>query len=101
MNEKNQKIDTLYISVHDSIFVSEEMIVEILIIKIATNGYPSFSAKEIAKLREVLRISIRNHADELTEEKLSEFGTSMLCATAVVLKAKYLRKKHHLKSNKK
>lgn len=62
---------------------------KIVITKIATSGYLYFDTKEIAKLREVIRVSIGKYADDLTEEDLSEFGTSMLLATAVVLKARY------------
>lgn len=47
-----------------------------------------FSAKEIARLREVLRISLGGNADQLTEEELSEFGRTMLEATTIALKAK-------------
>ena len=92
MNETTQKINTLSLFVCDSIFVSEDVIVGILIVRIATRGYPSFNAKEIAELREVLRISIGSSADRITEENLSEFGATMLHATAIVLKAKHLHR---------
>ncbi|OGZ28559.1 MAG: hypothetical protein A2427_02335 [Candidatus Nealsonbacteria bacterium RIFOXYC1_FULL_40_7] len=52
-----------------------------------------FSATEMAKLRNVLRISIGKHADSLSEEDLSNLGSSMLQATSVALKARYLRTK--------
>lgn len=51
------------------------------------------TGKEIAELREALRVSIGNHADKLTNEDLSEFGISMLEATAIVLRAKYTKRK--------
>jgi len=75
--------------VYDSIFVSEDVIIDILIVRITSSDHPSFNAKEIAELREVLRISIGGRADKLTDEDLSEFGATMLQATAVVLKAKH------------
>ena len=93
-----KKSDTISISIYDSIFILDEMVVEIVIIRIATCGSLSFSAKEIAELREVLRISIGDRTDRLTEEDLSEFGTSMLLATAVVLKTKYSNKKAPLET---
>lgn len=100
MNEVIQKIDIIAISVFDSITVSAEMVIDVFIIRITSDG-PSFSTRELAKLRDVLRISIGKHADELTEEDLSEFGASMLHMTALVLKAKYLQRDHHLKDSKK
>ena len=45
--------------------------------------------EEVLELREVLRISIGNYADRLSDENLNELGTSMLKATAIALKAKY------------
>lgn len=51
------------------------------------------SAKEIAELREVLRISLGRHVDRLSDEDLSDFGITMLEATAIALKARYQRKK--------
>ena len=49
----------------------------------------SFSDKELAKLREVLCISIGKHAEKLTNEDLIDIGSSMLQATAIVLRAKH------------
>ncbi len=92
MNKTNKKIDNISIFVYDSILISEEIIIEIIIIKIAINGYPSFNGKELAKLREVLRVSLGNYADNFSEDDLREFGASMLYATAIVLKVKYLNK---------
>ncbi|MDO8565826.1 MAG: hypothetical protein Q7S04_01400 [Candidatus Moranbacteria bacterium] len=93
MDETIQKIGIIAISVSETIIVSAEMVIDIVIVRIVTGGSPSFSAREIAKLRDVLRISIGKHADELTEEDLSEFGASMLHATALVLKVKYSQRK--------
>ncbi len=92
MNKTTQKINIISLFVCDSIFVSEDVIAGILIVRIAARGYPSFNAKEIAELREVLRISIGGRADKITEENLSEFGATMLHATAIVLKAKHLHR---------
>ena len=91
-----KKMDTISIFIHDSIFISEEMTIRVITIKIAPSGCLSFSAKEIATLRAVLHNSIGAHADKLTVEELSEFGASMLNATAVVLKTKYLNRKVQL-----
>jgi hypothetical protein len=96
MNEKIQEIDALSIFVYDSVFVSENIIIEVIIVMVAAISGFSLNAKESDSLREVLRISIRNHADELTEGDLNEFGISMLETTAVVLKAKYLNRKSPL-----
>ena len=93
MTKKNKKPKTLSIFVFDPVSVSEEMVrVEIIIFKISDNDI-SFNAKEIAKLREVLRPLIGKRIDGLPDEDLSEFGGSMLRATAIVLKAQYLRRK--------
>ena len=56
---------------------------------ITENENITFSTGEIAKLREVLRISLGKHVDRLSDEDLSEIGSSMLQATAIVLKAKH------------
>ncbi len=94
MTEKNQKQKTLFICVFESISVSAVVTkIDVVIIEIC---YLNFNAKEIAKLREVLRLSIGSHVDTFTTEELKEFGSSMLQATAVVLKAKYLKKKLQL-----
>jgi hypothetical protein len=93
MDETTQKIDTLSIFVHDSIFVLEKTIIEIIVVIVAISNYPFFSAKEKDKLREVLRISLGDRADELSNDDLSDFGASMLLTTALVLKARYLNKK--------
>lgn len=84
---------TLCLFVCDAIFVSDAIVVEVIVVRIAVSGGSSFSAKEIAELRDVLRISLADHADALTEADLSDFGASMLQATAVVLKAKYMQKR--------
>lgn len=82
---------TLLIYVFDSISVSATVTkIDVLIIEICNIH---FSATEMAKLRNVLRISIGKHADSLSEEDLSNLGSSMLQATSVALKAKYLRTK--------
>ncbi len=49
--------------------------------------------KELSELREKLRLSIGNNADTFTKKELNEFGSSLLQATAVVLKSKYLNSK--------
>lgn len=46
------------------------------------------SKKEIDELREVVRLSIGQYADEITDEDLADFGMSLLQATATILKAK-------------
>lgn len=97
MNAEKQKIATISVFAYDSIFVSDETAVTIVIIKIAAEGYPFFSAKEIAELREALRISLGSYADKLKDEDLSELGSTLLQATAVVLKAKWTSKKLPLK----
>lgn len=80
-----------------SIFVYEEITVtEQFVVWVIDVGYDlQFSPKELADLCDALRVSIGSNADKLTDSQLSQFGTSMLLATSVVLKAKY-----HLKSNK-
>lgn len=100
MNKRTEKPKTLSIFVFESVFVSEEIIADVIIIKIVISGYLHFDAKEIVRLRETLRISIGSHADRFTEDDLIEFGTSVLRATAIVLKAKYLRNEYHLKNIK-
>ena len=92
MNELNQETKNLRISVCDSISVSDNIMVEVIIVIVAIINGLSFSSKEISNLREVLRASIGNSADEFTNNDLNEFGASMLEATAIVLKAKYLQK---------
>ena len=52
-----------------------------------------FTPEEIAKLREVLRISFGKHVDRLSDGDLSDIGSSMLQATAIVLKAKHSARK--------
>jgi len=92
MNELNQETKTLRISVCESISVSDNIMVEVIIVMVTVISGLSFSSKEISNLREVLRSSIGNSADEFTNNDLNEFGSSMLEATAIVLKAKYLQK---------
>ena len=92
MNELNQEIKTLRISVHESIDVSDNIMVEVIIVMVTVISGISFNSKEISNLREVLRASIGSSADEFTNNDLNEFGSSMLEATAIVLKAKYLQK---------
>jgi len=92
MNELNQETKTLRISVHESIDVSDNIMVEVIIVMVTVISGISFNSKEISELREVLRLSIGNSTDDLTENDLNEFGSSMLEATAIVLKAKYLQK---------
>jgi hypothetical protein len=87
---------SLSIFVYDAIVVSEVIVVEIIIVTVAIRDCLSFSAKEIKNLREILRMTVGHHADELTKEHLSEFGASLLLATAVVLKAKHLKGKVRL-----
>ena len=84
---------SLSIFVFEEIAVTEEFVIEILLISVADNL--PFTPKELADLCDALRISIGSNADKLTNSQLSQFGTSMLLATSVVLKAKY-----HLRSNK-
>lgn len=45
--------------------------------------------KQISELREVLRLSIGDHADKLSEDELNDLGMTLLEATAVALKAKH------------
>ena len=52
-----------------------------------------FNAKELAELREVLKISLGKHVDMLSDDDLSDFGLTMLQVTAIALKAKYSRLK--------
>jgi hypothetical protein len=89
-------MSSLSIFVYDSVVVSDVIAVEIIIVTVAIRDCVSFSVKEIGDLRELLRMSIGNYADSLTEGHLSEFGASMLLATAVVLKAKHLKGKVRL-----
>lgn len=94
MIQEIQKPNTLSIFVSDLTPVSEDMVrTEIIIFRISDDGCIVFNAKELAKLRDVLRTSLGKHADELSDEDLRDFGSSMLQATAVVLKAKYSLKK--------
>jgi hypothetical protein len=89
---------TLLISLFDSVSVSEEIAeVTIVVITTITEDNLPFNAGEITKLRDVLRLSIGDHINELTDEDLISFGTSMLQATAAVLKAEYMRTKAPLK----
>ncbi|MSU60403.1 MAG: hypothetical protein EXS52_00610 [Candidatus Staskawiczbacteria bacterium] len=98
MGEINKTIESLSIFIFESIFVSDTVVeIGVIILKVAIIGGITFSAKELAKLRDVLRISLGNHANSLSEEDLSDFGGSMLQVTAVVLKARYLRTKTPLK----
>jgi hypothetical protein len=53
----------------------------------------NLSKEEMLKLREILRISLGKRANELSEEELSEFGITLLEATAIALKARCLLKK--------
>jgi hypothetical protein len=95
MKKPTQKANTLSILIFESISVSDTVTkIDVIIVEIC---YLNFNAKEIAKIREVLRISIGSHVDTFTIEELKEFGASLLQATAVVLKAKYLRTKAPLK----
>jgi len=55
----------------------------------ADNGDIAFNAEELTKLREVLRISLGKHVDRLSDEDLSDIGSTMLRVTAIVLKAKH------------
>jgi hypothetical protein len=97
--QKKNITNTLSLFVFDSIIVSESWVrVEIATIRIYDNGYIYFGQKEIAKLREVLRASIKNYADCLSDDDIEEFGNSMLQATAVILKAKYSSRKSQLES---
>jgi len=89
-------MNTLSIFVHDAVIVSDVIAIEIIIVTVAIRDCLSFSAKEIKNLREILRMTVGNHADELTTEHLKEFGASMILATAVVLKAKHLKGKVRL-----
>lgn len=49
--------------------------------------------KERLELRDVLRLSIGDHANELSEEDLDDLGMTLLEATAVVLKARAVQHK--------
>lgn len=51
------------------------------------------SVKEIVELREVLRISLGKHVDMLSNEDLSDIGSTMLQVTANALKAKHSQAK--------
>ena len=94
MNTTTKKPEILSIFVFESISISETVTkIDVIIVEICNIN---LNAKEIAKLREVLRLSIGSHVDTFTTEELKEFGSSMLQATAVVLKAKYLKKKLQL-----
>lgn len=97
--DENQKIDALSIFVHDSVSVSENIIIEVIVVIVTAISSFSLNAKELASLREVLRISVGDHINKLTEEDLSEFGASMLYTTAIVLKAKYLQRKAPLEKH--
>ena len=89
-------MSSLSIFVHEAVIVSDVVAIEIIIVTVAIRDYASFSAKEIKGLREILRLTVGDHADKLTNEHLNEFGASMLLATAVVLKAKHLKGKVRL-----
>ena len=82
---------TLSIFVYEEITTSEAVSIEIILVKVS--NCLTFAPKELMGLREALRISIGDHADKLTNEDLSEFGISMLEATAIVLRAKYAKRK--------
>ena len=98
MKKTKQHMDALSIFIFDSVCVLEELIkVEIFIFRICDDGNTSFNAEEISRLREVLRLTLGKHVDRLSCEDLSEFGASMLQATAIVLKARYLRSKTQIK----
>ena len=93
MNETIKEIKALSVFVHDSVFVSEQVIIEVVIVMITALSGFNFSVGEINHLREVLHASIGKHAESFTDGDITEFATSMLEATAVVLKAKYMQKK--------
>ena len=94
MNTTTQKSEILSIFVFELVSVLETATkIDVIIIETC---YLNFNAKQITKLREILRLSIGSHVDTFTTEELKEFGASMLQATAVVLKAKYLKKKLQL-----
>jgi hypothetical protein len=48
---------------------------------------------EIIKLREVIRKSIGDYSDRLSDEEVCELGMTLLQMTAVILKAKSLLRK--------
>ena len=89
-------MSSLSIFVYDTVVISDVIAIEIIVVTVAIRGCLSFSAKEIKGLREILRLTVGDHADKLTNEHLNEFGASMLLATAVVLKAKHLKGKVRL-----
>jgi len=85
-------MSSLSIFVYEEVIVSEVIALEIVFVAVAIRDCLTFSAKELAGLRGALRTSIGRHADDLSDEYLSDFGTSMLQATAIVLKAKHPRR---------
>jgi hypothetical protein len=89
-------MSSLSIFVHEAVIVSDVIAIEIIVVTVAIRDYVSFSANEIKGLREVLRLTVGDRANQLTDEHLNEFGASMLLATAVVLKAKHLKGKVRL-----
>jgi hypothetical protein len=97
MNETIHQAATLSIFVYDSVSVSEKILIEIILLKFMVDNHVAFSTQEITSLREILRISIGNHVNNLTNEQLIDFGTSILHTTAIVLKAKH---QHHLRENR-
>lgn len=91
MVETIQKPEILSIFVFESVSILETVTkIDVIMVEICDIH---FSVTEMTKLRNVLRISIGEHADSLSEEDLSNLGSSMLQATSVALKAKYLRTK--------
>lgn len=51
------------------------------------------NTKEVAEVREILRITLGKHVDKLSDEEVNDFASTMLRVTAIVLKAKHLRTK--------
>lgn len=97
----NKNANILSLCVHETIFVSDEVLIETIIIRFIAQTNLRFTAQEIAGLREALRASVGNKADELDHESLVEFGTSVLYATATVLKARFAQKKISHEKNEK
>lgn len=57
---------------------------------VATKSLLKLNTKQLSELREVLRLSIGNHADKFSEEDLDDLGMTFLEATAIALKRKAL-----------
>lgn len=51
------------------------------------------SDEDIVKLREVLRLSIGDYADQFNNQEINELGVTLLQTTASLLKTRFIKTK--------